>query len=87
MKLAILQIILGVSILVSLLGFAIWIEPSFTHIRIPSAGGDDIARDIFLNPGRNIPMIIWMAVYCVLGLSVLGCGIAQFVNEKRFRRL
>ena len=86
MKLAITQIILGVFILASLFGFAAWVEPGFTHIRIPSAEGGDVITDIFLNPGRNIPMVIWSAVYFVLGLSVLGCGIAQFVKEKRLRR-
>ena len=82
MKLAIAQIVLGVFILASLFGFAAWVEPSFTHIRIPSAEGGDVITKIFLNPGRNIPMRSWMVVYLVLGLSVLGCGIAQFVKVK-----
>ena len=82
MKLAIVQIVLGVFILASLGGFAVWVEPGFYHIRIPSTGENGIITDIFLNPGQNIPMIIWMAVYFVLGLSVLGCGIAQFVKAR-----
>jgi len=82
MKLAIAQIVLGVFILASLFGFATWVEPGFTHIRIPSAEGGDVITDIFLNPGRNIPMIIWTSVYLLLGLSVLGCGIAQYLKAR-----
>ena len=82
MKLAIAQMVLGVFILASLFGFAAWVEPGFAHIRIPSAEGGNVITDIFLNPGRNIPMVIWSAVYFVLGLSVLGCGIAQFVKAR-----
>jgi len=82
MKLAITQIVLGVFILASLFGFAAWVEPGFTHIQIPPTEDSNIVTEIFLNPGRNIPIVIWSAVYFVLGLSVLGCGIAQFVKVK-----
>ena len=83
MKLAITQMALGILILASLFGFSAWVEPSFTHIQIPPTEGSNIVTKIFLNPGRNIPMRSWMVVYLVLGLSVLGCGIAQFVEVKR----
>jgi len=83
MKLAVAQIVLGSLILASLFGFAVWVEPGFYHFRIPSAEGSGVITEVFLNPGRNIPMITWMTVHLVLGLSVLSCGIAQFVKVKR----
>ena len=83
MKLAVVQMVLGVLIVASLFWFTAWVEPSFTHIHIPSAEGSNIVTEIFLNPGRNIPMRSWMAVYLVLGLSVLGCGIAQLLKARR----
>ena len=86
MKLATAQIVLGVLILASLFGFVVWVEPNFYHFQIPSAEGGDVIAEVFLNPGRNIPMITWMVVHLVLGLSVLGCGTVQFIKEKRLRR-
>ena len=82
MKLAVVQMVLGVLIVASLFGFIAWVEPGFTHIQIPPAEGSNVVTEIFLNPGRNIPMMSWTAVCLVLGLSVLGCGIAQFVKVK-----
>jgi len=61
----------------------VWIEPGFYHFRIPGEGGT--VREVFANPGRNIPMRAFEATYLVLGLSVLGCGIAQFVKARRSR--
>jgi len=81
-KLAIAQIVLGALIMASLFWFTAWVEPGFTHIRIPSAEGGDVITDIFLNPGRNVPMRSWMAVYLALGLAVLGCGIAQYLKAR-----
>ena len=86
MKLAAAQIVLGLLILASLVGFSVWVEPGFYHFRIPSAEGSGIITEVFLNPGRNIPMVTWMTVHLVLGLSVLGCGIGQFIKEKKSRR-
>jgi|GEM_PF-3283357 len=82
MKLAVVQMALGAFIVASLFGFTAWVEPSFTHVQIPPTEGSNIVTKIFLNPGRNIPMRSWMVVYLVLGLSVLSCGIAQFVKVK-----
>jgi len=83
MKLAVVQMVLGAFIVASLFWFTAWVEPGFTHIQIPPTEDSNIVTDIFLNPGRNIPMRSWMLVYLVLGISVLGCGIAQFVKAKR----
>ena len=82
MKLAIAQMVLGVLILASLFWFGAWVEPSFTHIRIPPAEGSSVVTEIFRNPGRNIPMMSWIALYLVLGLAVLGCGIAQYLKAR-----
>jgi len=82
MKLAIAQMVLGVLILGSLCGFIAWLEPGFYHIVVPPREGSDVVTRIFLNPGWNIPMRTWQAVYLVLGLSVLGCGIAQYLKAR-----
>ena len=66
----------------SLFWFGACVEPSFTHIRIPAAEGSNVVTEIFRNPGRNIPMMSWMALYLVLGLAVLGCGIAQYLKAR-----
>ena len=80
--LAIAQIILGVLSLDSLLGFNIWVEPGFYHIQLPPMEGSDLTTKIFFNPGRNIPMRSWQTVSFVLALSVLGCGITQFLKVR-----
>lgn len=98
MKLAIAQMVLGVFILGSLFGFVAWVEPRFYHVQIrptPTAEptepgepadepteGSEVVTHIFFNPGRNIPMRSWQGIYLVLGLAVLGCGIAQFIKAE-----
>ncbi len=79
--LAIVQIILGALVVGSLLVFVIWIEPGFYHIRLP-VDDSGLVKEVFLNPGRNIPMRTWETVSFLLGLAVLGCGIAQFVKAR-----
>ncbi|MFC1918739.1 hypothetical protein ACFLUN_00850 [Chloroflexota bacterium] len=81
-RLAIVQIILGALIISSLVAFVIWIEPSFYHVEFFNEEGIRTGG-VFFNPGRNIRMRAFETVYLVLGLSVLGCGIAQFVKSKR----
>ena len=81
MKLAIAQMALGVIIIASLFGFTAWVQPGLNHISLPAAE-DGTITEVFLNPGRNIPMLTWISVYLVLGLSVLACGIAQYLKER-----
>ena len=81
-KLAIAQMVLGLLIIGSLLAFVIWIEPGFYHVELLNKEGIPIGA-VFFNPGRNIRMRAFETVYLVLGLSVLGCGIAQFVKSKK----
>ena len=82
MKLAIAQIVLGVLSVGALLGFSVWVEPGFYHVQLPAIEGSNVVTEVFSNPGRNIPMISWKGVSLVIGLSVLGFGIAQFVKAK-----
>jgi len=85
MKLAITQMTLGLLIIGSLFAFAVWIEPGFYHVEILNEAGI-VTGGAFFNPGRNIPMRTWQAIYLVLGLSVLGCGIAQYLKARGVRK-
>jgi len=79
MKLAITQIVLGVLIISSLVWFIGWVEPdygSFTKLI------EDVEVEFHPLSGWIIRMISWKAASFVLGLSVLGCGIAQFVKVR-----
>ncbi len=79
MKLTITQIVLGVLIIGSLVWFIGWVEwdyGSFTILR------EGIEVQMLPLPGWIVRMISWKAVSFMLGLSVLGCGIAQFVKVK-----
>jgi len=79
MKLAITQMVLGVLIVGSLVWFIGWVEwdyGSFTILR----GGIEV--EMLPLPGWLIRLISWKAVSFMLGLSVLGCGIGQFLKAK-----
>ncbi|MFC1864380.1 hypothetical protein ACFLYG_00940 [Chloroflexota bacterium] len=79
MKLTITQIVLGVLIIGSLVWFIGWVEwdyGSFTILR------EGIEVEMLPVPGWIVRMISWKAVSFMLGLSVLGCGMAQFVKVK-----
>ena len=85
MNLSIAQMVLGALIVGSLVAFTGWVEPGFYHIKLPPEVGSNIPTEILLNPGWNIPMMTWRAVSFVLGLSVLGCGIAQYLKARKVR--
>ena len=79
MKLAITQIVLGVLIIGSLVWFIGWVEPdygSFTKLI------EDVEVEFHPLPGWIVRLISWKAASFVLSLSVLGCGIAQFLKVK-----
>jgi len=79
MKLAITQIVLGVVIVGSLVWFIGWVEwdyGSFTILR------EGIEVEMLPLPGWIVRMISWKAVSFMLGLSVLGLGIIQFLKAK-----
>ena len=80
MRLAITQITLGVLIIGSLVWFIGWVEPDYGSFTILREG---IEVEMLPLPGWIVRMISWKAASFVLGLSVLGCGIAQFVKVKR----
>ena len=80
MRLAITQITLGVLIIGSLVWFIGWVEPDYGSFTILREG---IEVEMLPLPGWIVRMISWKAASFVLGLSVLGCGIAQFLKVKR----
>ncbi len=80
-KLAIAQIVLGILVVGSLFAWMVWISLGY-HIRegiIP--GSDTVIRSIGLIKPNPL-LDVWAVVYPILGLSVFGCGIAQFVKVK-----
>ena len=81
-KLAIAQIVLGVLIVGSIFAWMVWISPDY-HIRegiIP--GSDTVIRSIGLI--KPNPLLgAWAVVYLILGLSVFGCGIAQYFKARQ----
>jgi len=81
-KLAIAQIVLGAVIVGSLVWFVGWAEPgygSFTKLI------EDGTREVTVHhdSGWIILLNSWKVVSFVLGLAVLGCGIAQFQKARR----
>jgi len=79
MKLAITQIVLGVVIVGSLVWFIGWVEWNYSsYTRLI----EDVEVEFHLLSGWIIRMISWKAVSLVLGLSVLGCGVAQMLKAR-----
>jgi len=82
-KLAIAQIVLGVLVVGSLLFWAGWVSTGYLYAE-GTVPGTDIHVGVFGNPGRaTLFFETWPLLYFALGLSVLGCGIAQYVKAKR----
>ena len=81
-KLAITQVILGVLVVGSIFAWMVWISTGY-HIRegiIP--GSDTVIRSIGLI--KPNPLLgVWAVVYLILGLSVFGCGIAQYFKARQ----
>ena len=80
-KLAIAQIVLGVLVVGSLIFWVSWVSAGYLYAE-GTVPGTDIHVGVFGNPGRAILRETWQYIYFTLGLSVLGCGIAQFVKAK-----
>jgi len=79
-RLAIAQIVLGAVIVGSLVWFIGWVEldyGSYTKLY------KDVEVVMHPLPGWVMRLISWKVVSFVLGLAVLGCGIAQFVRARR----
>jgi len=81
MKLAITQIVLGALIISSLVWFIGWVEPDYSSFTKLIEG---VEVEFHPLSGWIIRMISWKAASFILGLSVLGCGIAQFVKARRW---
>ncbi len=79
MKLAITQMVLGVLIIGSLVWFIGWVEPDYGSSTKLIRG---VEVEFHPLPGWLIRLISWKAVSFMLGLSVLGCGIGQFLKAK-----
>ncbi|MFC1864381.1 hypothetical protein ACFLYG_00945 [Chloroflexota bacterium] len=81
-KLSVTQIVLGIFVVGSLFAWMVWISPGY-HIRegiIP--GSDTVIRSIGLI--KPNPLLgVWAVVYPILGLSVFGCGIAQYFKARQ----
>ncbi len=82
MKLAIVQIVLGALIVSSLVWFIGWVEWNYGSLTILREG---IEVEMLPLPGWMVRMISWKAASFVLGLGVVGLGIAQFVKVRRLR--
>jgi len=81
-KLAIAQIILGVLIVGALFAWMVWVSPGYQIREGIIPGSDTVIRSMGLIKPNPL-LDVWAVVYLVLGLSVLGCGIAQFVKARR----
>ena len=79
-KLAIAQIILGIVVVGSLIYWGEWVSTGY-HIH-EGTGDDGTIRRILGLTKQNPLELAWMVVYFMLGLSVFGCGIAQFVKAR-----
>ena len=82
MKLAIAQIVLGIFVVGSLFAWMVWISPGY-HIRegiIP--GSDTVIRSMGLIKPNPL-LDVWAVIYPILGLSVFGCGTAQYFKARQ----
>jgi len=81
-KLAIAQIVLGILVVGSLIYWGEWVSTGY-HIHEGILPGDDGTIHRILGLHAPNPLIdAWAVVYLVLGLSVLVCGIAQYVKAR-----
>ena len=84
-KLAIAQVVLGVLIIGALVWFIGWVEydyGSFTERIDNPAGGGTVEVEMHPVSGWVVQMISWKAVGFMLGLSIIGCGLAQWVRAR-----
>ncbi len=78
-KLAIAQIVLGILVVGSLVFWMGWVEPGYHDAFGVDPDGNIRIRILGL-VAPNPLVDAWAVIYLVLGLSVLGCGIAQYLN-------
>lgn len=81
-KLAIAQVILGVSVIGYLLSWVNWISPGY-HIHEGLIPGTDMILHCmgFLMPKPLLTA--WVFVFLALGLAVTGCGMLQYFETRR----
>ncbi len=80
-KLAIAQIVLGILVVGSLIYWMGWLSTGY-HIREGTIPGSDTVIHSMGLVAPNPLLDAWTVVYLMLGLSVFGCGIAQFVKAR-----
>lgn len=78
---AIAQIVLGALIVGSLVWFIGWVEYDYGSYTKLIRG---IEVEFHALPGWIMQLISWKVTSFLLGLSVLGCSIAQFVKARRW---
>jgi len=79
--LTIIQVILGVLIVASLVVFIVWAEPHFeSYTKFIENGTREVV--VQKDPNWIVLQVSWKAVSFLLGLSVLGCGIAQYLKAR-----
>ncbi len=80
--LTIIQVTLGVLIIASLMALIIWAEPHFEpYTRFIQNGTLEVI--VQKDPNWKILQMSWKVVNFLLGLSVLGCGIAQSLKARK----
>ena len=81
-KLAIAQIVLGILVVGSLVFWIGWVQTGYHDAFGVDPDGNIRFRILgLLKP--NPLMGVWVVIYFMLGLSVFGCGIAQYFKARR----
>ncbi len=81
-KLAIMQIIAGVLITAVSIFITRWGYPLVFIVPMPE--GSNLLRSVNINPGPTMVFAIFLTVLTfLLGLAVLGVGIAQFIKARK----
>jgi hypothetical protein len=84
MKLAITQMALGSIIVISSIFTSVWYIGYVFPSRVVIEESSELTKHVFINYGQNLYLVEgWAAVLLLLGLAVLGCGVAQFLVSRR----
>jgi hypothetical protein len=83
-RLAIAQIVLGVLVVASLVWFIGWVEWDYGFFIFVTEQYGEI--EMKLLPGWETRLIIWKIISFILGLSVVGTGITQFINARAIEK-
>ena len=82
MKLAITQIVVGTFISVSSALLVFWYLPTYLFPTETTEQIGDTTRHVFVTLSHDVfTLYLWLCALIVLGLVVLGCGIAQYFNS------